>query len=328
MRIIWIDIVKGIAMLFVMLHHHVLGLSEYIYRLFYSPFFLTAFFVTAGYVFSRNQRFSEFLKKKIRTLLIPMFLLAIIGIITQRSFSVDSFCRQIIDLLVQKGTGGYRMWFVAAMFVACVAFYFVAYLDSMQLILACFALAVINIVWQRYYPDVLLPWHLEMLGIACFWMGFGYLLRKSLNQKGVEFITLRVQILVLGAYLMLLFCSYRWLGITYISLSGYHKHVIAYFILNGAGVIWLCVFANSRFPVYIEKFLVFIGQNTLFYFAFHGKLQTAMIVLLTKLNLMDIVMRCQYITFPMLVFIEAILLIIPCVVFSKVLPIAVGKKRE
>lgn len=61
-RIEWVDIVKYICIIMVMLSH--LETRTEIWKVFYSPFFLSAFFFSAGYVYKQRGDFKEFLYKK------------------------------------------------------------------------------------------------------------------------------------------------------------------------------------------------------------------------------------------------------------------------
>ena len=61
-RIEWVDIVKYVCIIMVMLSH--LETRTEIWSVFYSPFFLSAFFFTAGYVYKQRGDFKEFLHKK------------------------------------------------------------------------------------------------------------------------------------------------------------------------------------------------------------------------------------------------------------------------
>lgn len=66
-RIEWVDIVKYVCIIMVMLSH--LETRTDIWSTFYTPFFLTAFFFTAGYVYKPKGSFKEFMYKKFRNCL-------------------------------------------------------------------------------------------------------------------------------------------------------------------------------------------------------------------------------------------------------------------
>ena len=74
-RIEWVDIVKYVCIIMVMLSH--LETRTEIWSAFYSPFFLSAFFFTAGYVYKQKDDFVEFLHKKFRQLFVPWLIFSI-----------------------------------------------------------------------------------------------------------------------------------------------------------------------------------------------------------------------------------------------------------
>lgn len=60
-RLGWLDIGKGIAMLFIMMSHTVWVPDIYCH--FFKPIYLSFFFCASGYVFSLGKDFSSFAKK-------------------------------------------------------------------------------------------------------------------------------------------------------------------------------------------------------------------------------------------------------------------------
>ena len=68
-RIDWLDVLKGILIVFVVLSH---SYPPDIYRYFFTPFFLTMFFWASGYTFSMKKSGKEFLLNKCRSLLLPL----------------------------------------------------------------------------------------------------------------------------------------------------------------------------------------------------------------------------------------------------------------
>lgn len=69
-RIDWLDTAKGIAMLMVVLQHTT-GIDGYRIGVINAHISLPLFFLISGYFFKPKQCFSEFIKNKITTLLIP-----------------------------------------------------------------------------------------------------------------------------------------------------------------------------------------------------------------------------------------------------------------
>ena len=109
-RIKWIDIIKGICIVFVMLSH---SYPPDDYRRFFTPFFLTMFFFASGYTFSTKNRFRDFILGKIYHLVCPVFLLGSIRIIGMRIMGVGNLMEGFKGLLLQISCQKDEMWFVS-----------------------------------------------------------------------------------------------------------------------------------------------------------------------------------------------------------------------
>lgn len=335
-RITWIDMLKGYCMLFVMLHHLSTDTFSFpsIYASFYAPFFLTAFFVSAGLTYSTEKRFDKYLLNKVLTLLVPLFLL---GIITIFMTSVITFNEQanigvqIIDLFTQVGTAGHRLWFIAAMFVYCIAFYPIAKIckDRSRLIaVIIFILLVCNIVLDQTVMTIQLPWHIETLGYGVFWIGGGYLIKQNkykihlfistTKRKWITFSVIGMIYMGLIALSRLVFKS------NYISF-GSSAYPILSLLMNCFGVAFIMLLSKLT-PQF--KFIQYIGKNTLFYFAFHGKVQSLLFWLFGKIGIITLFANCTYISSICIVFVNALILVIPCMLFELILPFTVGKRYD
>lgn len=98
-RIDWLDVLKGILIIFVILSH---SYPPDIYRYFFTPFFLTMFFWASGYTFSMKGSGKEFLLKKCRSLLIPLWTLGCIRIILAQIIEGGSWKKRIAGLLYKS----------------------------------------------------------------------------------------------------------------------------------------------------------------------------------------------------------------------------------
>lgn len=328
-RIEWLDIIKGYCMLFVMLHH--LPFVPMIYKSIYAPIFLTAFWISGGYTFNSEMQWNRFLIKKVQTLLVPTMVLGLICIVSSQILSfneISNMGEQLRDLLLQDGTDGHRLWFVAAMFVACCIFYPISKIkDTKVYFLVLFLLGVGNIVFCEYVYGGYLPWHLSVMGVICVWMGIGYYIRKSIPIDRLEKLLRSKAFLggVMFIYSMLEFVEIYFWDVHYIGFSDYQEGILPYFLINIIGVFFIAGIANLTIPKWLSKIIVFIGQNTLFYFAFHGKVESLLITVIHKMGIWNLVWDYSYISSVLLTLLTAVVLIIPCMIFRKLLPFAVGK---
>lgn len=275
-RIKWLDIMKGLAMLMVIYSH-----VEYhpsVPMSFLAPVFLTVFFFTGGYTFNCKDNFASFLKGKIKGLFIPWLSLGLINIFLTQLLTFNEkipLQKQIIELLLQNGRGGNRLWFIAAMFEGCLIFYFVIkLLDRKRIHLfvgLLFILLSSSVIWKRIDGSSL-PWHLDCMGSVCFWMGVGKLFNiygKKIEEK------LRsgwMLILEISVYILLLWINSYFLKTNYVAFSDYGNSILIYLLLSIDGLFWMislsmCIEKNDI----VTKMISFVGLHSMLYFALHGK---------------------------------------------------------
>ena len=95
-RVEWLDVLKGILILFVILSHSYPAQG---YRYFFTPFFLTLFFFASGYTFSTKKNTKAFLQNKWKRLGIPFLVLGGIRVginyLLYRDGSVKDYIDQV-----------------------------------------------------------------------------------------------------------------------------------------------------------------------------------------------------------------------------------------
>lgn len=109
-RIEWIDIAKGIGMVLVMLGHMQIPYSSpfnnevYIQNVFLYSFHVPLFMFLSGLCFSdKDIKFSEFLKKKFKSLIVPYIFFAVVSVaaqcvidlVTNHSLSIHTFVNAV-----------------------------------------------------------------------------------------------------------------------------------------------------------------------------------------------------------------------------------------
>lgn len=164
-----------------------------------------------------------------------------------------------------------------------------------------------------------IPWHIDVAGFACFYMALGKYYKHHEN-KIDKIVSNKVLILLLIIY----------------SLSIWHfdlkfnfygsRYIIDSLIITIIGLI-LCVYISKRF-LQNNKFLLFVGSNTLFYFAFHGKIFAVLQVILKKIVPTYIIGQNHLSDFGIaicIVLLDAIILIIPMMIVNKYFPQILGK---
>ena len=330
-RIEWVDIGKFICIMFVMLSHLSSGSS--VLDQFYTPFFLTVFFFLSGYVYTQPGTFAGHLKKKTRTLFVPWLIFSNLNIALSMVLSLKGsrdFSSEFLWNLLQIRGHGDGIWFVAALFVAFIPFYFIIKWDKPKK--ACglaFGLSLVSVLYSQFMPEQLLPWnsaalpwHLEYVFQAMFWMVLGYYFRQYGEKVFDKRNTTKNRVAIWAVYLATAYFPDAiggkgvWIPLSYVrSLTG----IIA--------VVALCKIVKSN------RYIRFVGANTLIYFALHGKVYAVIEMLLEKAaggfyaaclnNPWSSTLLAIMVTLVM-----SVVLIIPAMIINRYFPWMVGRKKR
>lgn len=123
-RILFLDIAKGLLILFLLLHHvpfqggYVVSPAMESIKssvVFYGPFFMSAFFIISGYCTNFNKKFVQFLLSSVKGILLPAFTFSVISSI------VKIFVYDDLSIGNRLLTTGFYLfpsgfWFFAALF--------------------------------------------------------------------------------------------------------------------------------------------------------------------------------------------------------------------
>ena len=116
----WIDYIKGVCILCVMIHH---AKPLDIWDRLLAPFFLSAFFFVSGYTFTSKNGFRNFIIKKTRALVIPLVSLSLINGIVGVLFKGIPLRNRIMNLILEVAPNNDTLWFFACLFSASILFY-------------------------------------------------------------------------------------------------------------------------------------------------------------------------------------------------------------
>lgn len=333
-RVTWIDNVKFICIFCVMISH--LDCTPRIFRLFFDPFFLTAFFFASGYVYKESPSFKELVKKKAKALLLPWFWFGIFNIVTSQIISFNehlSLKKEILLNLLQVRGYGDKMWFIAALFVAHIPFYFlVKYCSKRKRLVISSIMFIVSFIYSFYvdgnwfpWGTNKLPWHLEYVFIVNFYMIMGYEY-KNLNEKVLNKLDKKQnRIILLCSYILLVLLNY-FAGFTISDVFIYSVPMTIILQICGVGV---CIGLGKLLPN--TRWTSYIGMNTLIYYGLHGKVESIMEVILKKVEIYQAI--CSNVMLGILgsiviVICVTIVLLIPTWIINKFLPFVIGKKRN
>ena len=334
-RVIWIDIAKFIGIFFVVLSHFELC-PDYL-RVFFSPFYLSIFFFCSGYTYKAGSDFKTFFRKKLYQLLTPWFIYSNLNILLSgvKSFKdhQNSVSTEIIHNLMQIRYYDERLWFIPALFTAYIPFYFVIRSyekkkNTKEILILCMVLCLIRQVYKAYMnPDFFpwhltsLPWHIDYIPTAMLFMILGYLFRHEWETFYDQKVDNKTLAIIATFYLVLVYYDF---------LNGYEFSMLMDFVydhLRHIVSLMMVIGIAKRIPE--NRYMSFIGSNTLIYFCLHNKVVT-LIEVIVRTILPGVYKTCEA-AIPGTVFcffatfVVSIILIIPTLFINRYLPWTVGK---
>lgn len=320
-RIDWLDASRGMAFLMVIYSH--LPMAHDGVMVFFAPVFLTTFFFVSGYLFKSGQPFPAVLEQRTRTLLIPFVILGIIMILMGQVLSFNEhvdFWDAVRGLLSQNGENQI-LWFIAALYVYSLVFYWVDRWSGTvkRLLWLSLILFVVDCIVTRWLNVGHLPWHIVDMGYACFYMALGKCYRNYEAQVDRFMSGWKIAVGVV------VYFAYIYLTGMYIGHQG-SMMVIDAMAITVIGLA-LVILVSKKY-LKGSRFLLFVGANTLFYFAFHGKAYSIILALGQKAVpgyvagqdfWMDVCVAV------LVVFFDALILIVPAKAVNRYAPQILGK---
>lgn len=277
-RIYWVDTLKGLLIMLVIMGHragdgfsHGLLLSKvYIYS-----FHMPLFFFLSGYVFKiKGKSFNEFVRGKIKTLIVPLVFFSLIisifnytyyGIVLgySESYNIESLIHNIIGIGVQSGSGIYKScrWFLASLFVIQIIMYLIIKIlheNIKKIAVFSMVLVVLGSIYVSIGPN--LPWMLDTSLVMLFFFSMGYI--SSVKQWKVD---LKIALLAAVIHLSALWLNYKILGLTVDPMTNRFGNII-YFMAESVGGIIVMIFIAKKIKKC--KFVNYIGKNSLVFYGF------------------------------------------------------------
>ena len=271
-RIDWIDAAKGIGILLVIIGHS--GINVFLEKWIYS-FHLPLFFILSGYLFSYDDNFKEFLRKKIKTIVVPYFTLGIpmlafdgLAYYIMGEYTFSDILIHIVDYILQRKM--WTPWFLACLFCVNLIFYgLIRVLRSLPRVgIACLLLTVCGYLYSLYL-GMPLVWNFDtsLMAVSFFFIGYvckvnaGRIDKKVFNSPFIwcifaGFLVINILAMkfnsVLGFSGLEMFCSqYGCLPLVYSSA------------VSGSFAVFV---ASMKYPIRPLKYL---GKNSLVYFMWH-----------------------------------------------------------
>ncbi len=322
-RLIWLDILKGICMFFIVMSH---SRPPLIYTWFYTPFFLAGFFFASGYTFSPKSNASTFLLHKLKTILLPYWAFGLINTALAHVADGDNIANRVKGLLLSINGKNDDLWFVMCLLSMQIIFYLLwrfvlesgeqnafRWGGALSFILCAGGAVLVTF-------NVKLPFQFETALIMIPFMFMGYMWKKEviLLQSKNKSIVFAVCLII-----YILFCM---AAKNTVNIHGEQYSIFIVFIVQallGVIVFVMCsqLIENKFGHAWIIRFLVFIGQNTFVYYAFQSKAIRLLDILWDRLHFGI----SDYIRNPIYAIICCIVLAIPAAIINRFFPFLLGR---
>lgn len=269
-RINWIDILKAIAIFFVVLGHTLNGglIEQYIYS-----FHIPLFFFLSG-MFFKNDKVINTFKNKSKTLLIPYFVFGIISILVfliLGKYAVSSlgkgtynssFFVYFKELLYGSAYDGalkfnLPLWFLPCLFITSISYllFYKVFKNKTQIIVPILFL-IISILINNFISIPVLPFSINTAFTMIIFYSLGYSFKS--NIKNIKFnkktlICISIIFFIIGLVIGLYNGRIRY------SVNVYNN-MLLFFIGSISSII---SYISISYLINKNKLLEYIGKNTL-----------------------------------------------------------------
>lgn len=244
------------------------------------------FFFIAGMLYNGNYSFFLFVKKRIKSLLIPYFIYSFIylGITIAAAPFLGKFWGVPVTLkneLILPFLTGHQldltapMWFVPCLFITLIVYKIFSYIklsDRLKLLIY-FILAVCAIYFQQYSRDINFLWLFRTM-FALFFVHLGYLYKNCAEEK-LNIFSGKIFsfVLILQSLLWLTNKDYTpqdGIGLHFLLVWGEYNNLLVPILTSITGI-WMSLFLVELIFDKIKdwKFLHKIGHNTYHIMANH-----------------------------------------------------------
>ena len=312
----WIDSLRALAMIMVVLGHQLKGVTEYF--IFTSPIKMPLFFAISGYLFStKNFDDRAFFLNWFRKLIVPWFGLALIPMLPNLLSGQVGVFEFMVKLI-----SGKMLWFMPCFVIAEVIHYYIRKLSKKESSIIIFSLLITLFGFVANHIGIL---HFAMINRACIVQSFflmGYLFKSYENLLT----TISWKMIISLALLYVILCGSGMFLFGHVAIdvhSNRYFNIPFCYALIILGVYTLFIAASKS--QYSNKVLNIIGQNTLLLYIWHKQVITVFLFLLYYLG---ITMTNIYLS----AIFKTLWAVVICNVLARYInryiPELVGKKRE
>ena len=316
-RIDWIDTLRGIAMFFVVWGHSFPSNNWRIRKYIYS-FHMPLFFLISGFTASKDLslNFNSFIKKKVKSLLIPYLFINFFGLLLKyiiAYFSIvesPSFIDNFLGLFYSNAEflpmPVSHTWFLTSLFLVEVIFYLINKIskNDKELFIFSTICAIISYINSLSKSQIFGPWHIEavFMGVSFYFLGYMFIknikIFNNLLKNNRKILFTGFTLGFLGLLVSLLNSRVS------MSSNGYGSFILFYLsaiLTNFALILFV--------KLILRKSFLFkrIGIYSLFYLGYHGILISTLeyyfpILIKSSLNIFILTIIASIIIFPLAMF--------------------------
>lgn len=273
----WIDILKGIAMLMVILGHSYGCPSKIV--MWVSSFHIAMFLFLSGVTLNVNMSFRSYLGKKLQSLLRPYLIYSVVyvvmrNIINGEVFNCVDWLKQLgINLIQLPGACDYALWFLIALFFAELLVYpIIKYASQKSCIMLIFLCSVIEALYIRIIGKQL-PLDAQCWLTAVSYVGAGYIFktyRPKLEEKLKNLSLVKELLIISFLWIVNLVCAFANWKISGSGADIATLHMGNYFLYYTAAfsAIMACILLVQVLGWHLNL-LQLIGRNSLVMYCTH-----------------------------------------------------------
>jgi len=277
-RIEWIDTLRGIAMFFTIWGHAYPDATGLIRKYIYS-FHMPLFFFISGLTYNSNKlSFKDFIKKRMKTLLIPYLIINLISIFIYFLFSKFAIVSElsIIQMLmgifysnteyVSAPAG--PTWFMLTLLLVEILFYGLKKIskDDSHLFTNVMWISLVGFINTMTKWEFDAPWHLNTvpMGLVLYFVGYIFIKKFS---KFKNIFNDKKKMFFYGLILGFVGALTAVLNGRISMHANNYGSIILYYTSVLSTIFGLVLFVN----LFMKKSILFkrIGENTLFYLGYH-----------------------------------------------------------
>ena len=251
----WIDTLRGIAIILVIMGHHIYGWGGF--YLYTSPVKMPLFFAISGYLFKpRGGNQKEFYKNLFLKLVVPWLVLGLAP--------YYNILHRFPDLI-----SGKIHWFMPCLIIGEIIWFYIHKLAKSPRQIVVLGLIACGVGFLMDYLRIFNYAKINTAFIVQFFFVMGYLIRRYEDKLAIKWQIWTTIVLIVHIVLSILCVKvYGWEPF---SLNGnYFVNVPLCLAMIILGCTWMfTVFKQCRIA---PRWLVYVGQNTLLIYLLHGVL--------------------------------------------------------